>query len=127
MFLFQKLVRLKDADEYGYCECVSCGIWFNWKEGDGGHFISKSHSSYWALREENVHPQCKGCNGFGMKFGTAMVRYTNWMCDFYGRDFVEEMIATKKNMIKIYKKEYETMTKEWLEEIRYHLDRIGEK
>ena len=52
------------------------------------HFIPKGSSSYWALEIENVHPQCKGCNGFGMKFGDAAQRYTLWMQDYYGRDFV---------------------------------------
>jgi hypothetical protein len=58
----QKLVRLKAADDNGYCECVTCGKIAKYTEMDGGHYIPKGHSSYWALVEENIHPQCKGCS-----------------------------------------------------------------
>ena len=122
----QKLVRLKAADEHGYCTCVSSGEWAHWSEMDGGHFIPKGHSSYWALREENVHPQTKKENGFGMKYGTSQIQYTRWMEDFYGTKFVAHMIATKRNPIKFYKKDYEEMTKEWNEQIKFHLKRVGE-
>lgn len=121
----QQLVRLKAADEYGYCECVSCGIKARWSEMDGGHFIPKGHSSFWALREENIHPQCKGCNGFGMKHGTAEQSYTLWMIDYYGRDFVEHMHATKRDQVKYYKRDYEEMLKDLNAQIREHKRRIG--
>jgi hypothetical protein len=122
----QKLVRLKHADDNGYCTCVTCGKVDHWKSMDGGHFIPKGNSSYWALVEENIHPQCKGCNGFGMRYGTAAQQYTLYMVDTYGRDFVDEMEAKKGNMVKYYKKDYEEMTKIWNEQIREHLSRIGE-
>jgi len=122
----QKLVRLKAADEHGYCTCVSCGKIDKWSSFDGGHFIPKGHSSYWALREENVHPQCKGCNGFGMKHGTAMSRYTVWMQNMYGKDIVDDMETMKRTQVKFYKKDYEEMTKDWNEQIKFHLKRIGE-
>lgn len=121
----QKLVRLKAADDEGYCRCVSCGKSGRWNEMDGGHFIPKGSSSFWALREENIHPQCGGCNGFGMRYGTAEQTYTLWMIDYYGRDFVEQMHSTKKNPIKIYKKDYEDMLKDLKSQIKEHLGRIG--
>ena len=91
MNALQKLARVSAADDNGYCECWSCGKSVHWKECDGGHFIPKGHSSYWALKVENVHPQCKGCNGFGMRFGVASQKYTLRMIDYYGRDFVDAM------------------------------------
>ena len=121
----QLLARVAAADDSGYCECVSCGVYAPWNEMDGGHFIPKGSSSYWALEIENVHPQCKGCNGFGMKFGDAAQRYTLWMQDYYGRDFVDDMIAKKGQTRKLYKKDYETMLAEFNEQIRYHKKRIG--
>ena len=122
----QKLVRLKAADDNGYCQCVTCNGMFKWNEMDGGHYIPKGHSSYWALVEENVHPQCKGCNGFGMKYGTAAQAYTLWMIDYYGRDFVDFMESTKRDPIKLYKKDYEDMLKEFNEQINHHLKRLAE-
>jgi len=121
----QKLVRLKASDDNGYCACITCGKLDKWHSMDGGHFISKSHSSYWALREECVHPQCKACNGWGMTYGTSQIAYTRWMIDYYGEDFVDEMIETKRHPIKFYKKDYLDMIKDWNEQITYHLQRIG--
>ncbi|MFK5948812.1 MAG: recombination protein NinG [Methylococcales bacterium] len=117
----QKLVRVKAADENGYCTCVTCGLIDLWSSMDGGHYIAKGHSSYWALVEENVHPQCKGCNGFGMKYGTAASQYTLYMIDTYGREFVEEMEEKKRDQVKYYKKDYEAMTKEWSLQIKEKL------
>lgn len=121
----QKLARVEAADDNGYCTCVTCGAVAKWTEFDGGHFIAKGSCSRWALEKENVHPQCKGCNGFGMKYGTATQSYTTWMIDYYGRDFVDHMLATKNQAHKLYKKDYEEMIKEWGEQIKYHLKRIG--
>ena len=120
----QKLSRVAAADENGYCECVSCRQWFHWTEMDGGHFIAKGHSSFWSLRKENIHPQCKGCNGYGMKYGTAAQEYTKWMIDYYGRDFVDQMEQEKRLVCKLSKKDLEEMTKEFNQEISYHLQRI---
>lgn len=121
----QKLARIAAADDNGNCQCVSCGEWHHWKEMDGGHFIPKGHSSYWALQKENVHPQCKACNNYGMRYGTAAQRYTVWMIDYYGKDFVDDMENQKRNVIKIYKKDYEEMIEEWKDEIKHHLERVG--
>lgn len=120
----QKLVRLKAADDNGYCTCVTCGAIDKWSSMDGGHFIAKGCSSYWALVEENIHPQCRGCNGFGMKYGTAANQYTLYMIDTYGREFVEDMELKKKDQVKYYKKDYELMVKEWTAQIKELLDRI---
>ena len=121
----QKLVRLKAADDNGYCTCVTCGKMDKYTSMDAGHYIPKGHSSYWSLVEENIHPQCKGCNGFGMKYGTAANQYTLYMIDTYGRDFVEDMEKKKKNSRKYYKSDYNQMIKEWNEQIKEQLKRIS--
>lgn len=121
----QLLSRLSAADDNGYCTCVTCEMCAPWNEMDGGHFIPKGASSYWALELENIHPQCKGCNNYGMKFGDAAQKYTLWMQDYYGRDFVDEMIAKKSLTKKMYKKDYEELLKEFNEQIKFHKKRIG--
>jgi hypothetical protein len=123
----QKLARVAAADDNGYVRCVSCGTATHWKEADGGHYIAKGHSSYWSLRIENVHPQCKGCNTYGMRFGTAANEYTKWMIDYYGREFVDDMEKLKRTPVKIYKKEYEELIAEWNGLIKQHLERIGDQ
>lgn len=123
----QLLARLSAADDNGYVQCVSCGVVKHYKDGmQGGHYIPKGSSSFWALEISNVHPQCIGCNIFGMKSGAAAQEYTMWMQDMYGKNFVEEMLQNRRNPIKYYKKDYEEMYKEWSELIKYHQNRIGE-
>jgi hypothetical protein len=61
---------------------------------------------------------------WGMRYGSAAQQYTLWMEDMYGRDFVDEMIATKSNPIKLYKADYEEMLEEFNELIKYHENRL---
>jgi tRNA G26 N,N-dimethylase Trm1 len=121
----QLLARVSAASDEGYCECVSCGAINHFARMDGGHFIPKGASSYWALDFRNVHPQCKSCNAYGMKHGSAAQQYTLWMQDYYGRDFVEEMFEKKRNMKKLYKKDYTEILKELNQQILVHKKRIG--
>ena len=122
----QLLARIAAADDSGYSQCASCGTTQHYKEMDGGHYIAKGKSSYWALDPVNIHPQCKSCNGFGMKYGNAESLYTLWMIDMYGRDFVEHMHDTTKKVKKMYKADYEEFLAEVNGLIKYHRDRIGE-
>ena len=94
--LAQKLARISRADSDGNCECVTCGAVMPWNKGmQGGHFISKGGSSYWALDQRNIHPQCGACNGWGMQYGNKEAVYTLWMTAKYGQEFVDEMIRMK--------------------------------
>jgi hypothetical protein len=121
----QKLVRLKAADDNGYCSCVSCGCTRPWNEGmQGGHFIPKGSSSYWALEEENVHPQCVYCNQFGMKHGSAAQNYTLYMQDMYGEEMVRQMLADANKPKKLYTADYREMIEEWEKQIKEQLERI---
>ena len=94
--LTQKLVRLKAADKWGMCRCVTCGKRQHWKEMQGGHFISRTYSK-WKLVEENIHVQCRYCNMFGSRVADD---YYVWMCDTYGADEVRNMVETKREVIK---------------------------
>ena len=127
LITIQKLVRLKAADDNGYCQCITCGVWKKWNEGiQGGHYIPKGKSSYWALQEENIHPQCSGCNNFGMKNGDAAQRYTLYMIDMYGRDFVDNMHDKERELRKYYAADYRDMISEWNGQIKEQLQRIGQ-
>jgi hypothetical protein len=124
----QKLVRLKAADDQGFCSCVTCGVTRQWNEGmQGGHFIAKGKggTNEWALIEENVHPQCAACNGFRMRYGNAEASYTLYMVDMYGREQVDLMID-RNRVTKYSKQDLIDMTTEWKQQINYHLKRIGQ-
>jgi hypothetical protein len=62
--VFSLFVRMSNADHKGFCECITCGRKYHYKEIQAGHFMSRKHySTRWD--EDNVKPQCKGCNIFG--------------------------------------------------------------
>lgn len=126
----QKLARMKAANANGYAQCVSCdpnelNSWHHWKDMDGGHFIPKGSSSYWALEEQNVHPQCKGCNAFGMKHGSAEAWYTLWMEDYYGKDYVKQMLRDKRKSRKYYAEDYREMLADFKKQIKEHEKRLA--
>lgn len=91
--ILQRIVRLKAADENGYCRCVTCGKVDHYKNMDGGHFIPRTYTAH-KLLEENLAPQCAGCNRFRPE--AAKAAHTLYMIDTYGRDFVDNLIATKR-------------------------------
>ncbi len=100
--LLQRLVRVKAALVEGeYITCISCGVKKHYNEMQGGHFISRVFTAY-KLCEENIHPQCPACNG--PRRGNYPA-YTLSMIDLYGRDTVEEMLATKGVTKKYYRTE----------------------
>jgi len=123
----QKLSRISAADDNGYCKCVSCGKLDHYKNMDGGHWIPKGSSSRWALDESNVNPQCRGCNAFSMKHGSAAAQYTLWMIDWIGKDQVEYMLSTKNDPVKFYAADYREMIADWSEQIKAHERRLGER
>jgi len=49
------------------------------------------------------------------------------MIDFYGKDYVEHMLATKKDPIKYYAADYREMIADWEEQIKGHERRLGER
>ena len=125
--LIQKLVRLMESDDNGYCTCVTCGVTKKWNEGmQGGHFIPKGSSSYWALEIDNIHPQCAYCNQFGMAHGVAAQNYTIYMQELFSKEFVEQMLADAKKPKKLYAADYRDMIEDFNERILRQLERIGQ-
>ena len=122
--LLQRLVRLKASDDTGYAVCVTCDSTCHYKEMDGGHFISRNHKST-KLLEENVHPQCKGCNGFKMKDSLAVLRYRNWMVDMYGEKGVNDLESLAYQTKKFTREELADLVADFKQQIKYHEERIG--
>lgn len=98
---FSKFIRLRDSDDYGYCECISCGKIKYW-ENDGmqaGHLIPTRCNNI-LFDEELVHAQCAECNnnsGEQKKFWDGLKErygYEEWRFDefkfrknIYRKDF----------------------------------------
>jgi len=121
--LLQKLVRMKAADENGLAECVTCGKRQHYKEMDGGHFISRKWTAT-KLVEENVHPQCKGCNQYASgKYDD----YALYMVDTYGIEMVRELNDKKRELCKQNRIELEDIKVELKVRIAEQAVRLGEK
>lgn len=121
----QLLTRMKAADDNGYAQCVTCGKKDHYKELQGGHFIPRAHTK-WSLDQRNVWSQCRYCNLWGMKSGgTAAQAYTVFMIDMFGKDFVDEMIRTKSEPVKLYKTDYEEILAELNEQLKVQEDRLN--
>ena len=102
--LIQKYVRLRDADENWYCQCISCPAIRKWNACDWWHYISRSYNAT-AFDLNNIRPQCKWCNWF--KNGNP-VEYRKWLVKKIWLKAVKELEA-KKYLLK-------KLTVEWLEE-----------
>ena len=91
--LLQRIVRMKAAVHSGseFIQCVSCGKSGSWKEMQGGHFVPRG-SAGTKLLEENIHPQCRQCNG---PRGGNLIGYTVYMLDMYGPEFIKELERMK--------------------------------
>ena len=123
--LLQKLVRMKAADDSGYCKCVTCGTVKIWNDGmQGGHFIDRRHILTKIL-EENIHPQCAYCNSKFSNQGIVKARYTIYMQEMYGHDFVADMLATKGQTKKFYRDEVLEIIEDFKAQIKIEADRLG--
>jgi hypothetical protein len=56
----------------------------------GGHFIERGKTAT-KLMEENIHPQCRSCNMYGMKKASVVLAYRSAMVDYYGDQFVSDL------------------------------------
>ena len=76
---------------------------------DGGHYISRKYTAT-KIMEENIHPQCKACNGWGDADTGA--KYYDFMVDMYGEEFIEELRQMKHKPKKHDRVELERIKKE---------------
>lgn len=90
--VFSQYIRLSNADNNGYCTCVTCNKTFFYKEIQAGHFMSRKHYSI-RWDERNVKPQCKSCNVF--KWG-EQYRYSLYLGDKLSKQLLEESRIIRK-------------------------------
>ena len=61
----------------------------------------------------------------GVSLKIRAEQYTVYMVDTYGRNFVDNMFATKSNVKKMYKADYVALLAEFNELIKHHEKRVG--
>ena len=115
--LYSRYIRVKEADRYGYCTCVTCGKRDFWRDVDAGHYVNRDD---WPTRYEdrNVHAQCRACNRF---HGGRISRYAVYLTERYGDDVLFELdqqsrkvktftLTDLKDWCKIWKAEIDKMS-----------------
>ena len=124
--LLQRLVRLKASDDNGYCQCVTCGKIDHYKAMQGGHFIPRGRTVF-KLYEPNIQVQCPSCNLWGMKQAHYVLRYRQWMVDYYGERRVKAMERLAwRSSPKFDREEVIQFARELKEQIKDQEWRIGE-
>jgi hypothetical protein len=117
---FSIYVRMRDSDERGIGDCITCGVKKHWKTQQCGHFVSRKTNTL-RYDEENCNLQCIGCNMFkageqylyskaiDLKYGDGTAeRLHNQRFDThkFTREELEEIIHDSKEQIKWYEKQY---------------------
>lgn len=124
--LLQRYVRLKASDDNGYCQCVTCGKVDHYKAMQGGHFIPRTRTIL-KLYECNIQPQCPYCNHWGMSQSHYVLRYREWMVDYYGERRVKAMERLAwRTAPKFNREEVIQFQRELKEKIKEEEYRIGE-
>ena len=103
--IFSIYIRLRSANEYGMCQCFTCGKVGHYKTGgmQNGHFQSRKHMAT-RFHEDNCQVQCIKCNMFSQgeqfKFGLNLDSK-------YGEGTAEELEYLARTIHKVSRVEYE--------------------
>lgn len=81
----------------GMATCVTCGTVKPWREMQNGHFFTRGrYGTRW--NEDNCFPQDAACNVF---LKGNYIKYTTFMIDQYGREFLDELERSSLAKVKI--------------------------
>ena len=101
--VFSQFIRLRDADNNGFCRCISCGCKERWQDVDCGHFVNRHHMAT-RYDERNCNAQCRKCN----RFTSGNIEgYKRGMIRKYGIEIIEELEDKKHEIHKMSKADYE--------------------
>ena len=60
---FSRYIRLRDADDNGWCRCISCQKPYRWDNIHNGHYIKREKMAT-RYHEKNCNAQCLKCNKY---------------------------------------------------------------
>lgn len=112
--VFSEYIRLRDADENGYCKCCTSGEIVHWKLCDAGHFIPRRHLAT-KFHEQNVHAQRRFDNRF--KNGEQFV-YSKFIDEKYGKGTADKLLALSRTRSKMSQFEIDQLTKHYKELVK---------
>ncbi len=119
--LFQRLVRMEAADDNGICKCITCGREGDWRQLEGGHFISRTYKAV-VISPQNVNPQCRYCNHDLDGNLEEYERILRWR---HGDACIDMMIAAKRGPHGMSKAFLIDKKKEFNRRLRIQQDRLA--
>ena len=113
---FSLYIRLRDSDEFGVGDCITCGDKKHYKQMQCGHFVSRKTN---ALRydEENCNLQCVGCNMF--KAG-EQYQYSKALDLKYGEGTADRLFAQRFDSHKFTREELEEVIHDSKEQCKFY-------
>lgn len=117
---FSKYVRLRDSDENGIAECITCNAKVHWKKIQNGHFVSRKASTL-RYDDENCNAQCVGCNVF--KYGEQFL-YAKAIDLKYGDGKADELMSRRNETHKFTIQELEEIIHDAKEQSKFYLTRL---
>ncbi len=93
-------IRLRDSDDDNYCICCTCWQRRHYKDSmQAWHYIPSGSSSFHRYNEQNIHPQCYGCN-VG-KWGN-LIEYRPFMIQKYWLEYTDWLYETRNEIIPLW-------------------------
>lgn len=111
--VFSEYIRLRDANENGFCKCVTCGSMWRWQALQNGHYIDRRHIGA-RYDERNCNSQCSSCN-IGLRGN--LDKYKRAIISSYGVAVLEELESAKRSFEKWTIADYE-------EKIAYYREKV---
>jgi hypothetical protein len=116
--IYSYYIRLRDADESGYCHCITCNRSVYFYNIDNGHHIKRQWHSH-RFNDINCNAQCKACNNWGQG---RDVEYQAAIIIKHGEDAVNLMLSKPKNRRKPKVYELEAIAKEHIPKVKLLLE-----
>lgn len=90
--IFSEYIRLRDANDNGFCKCVTCGAMWRWQSLHNGHYVDRRHIGA-RYDERNCTSQCPNCN-IGLRGN--LDKYKRAIIEKYGVKVLEELESAKR-------------------------------
>lgn len=112
--VFSQYIRLKAANDNGFCRCVTCGTMWRWNAIQNGHYIKREHMGTW-FDERNCHPCCYRCN---VELGGNLENYKRYLIRTYGVKVLEELESAGRSLAKWTVFDYQEKIAYYKEEVK---------
>lgn len=112
--VFSEYIRLRDANDNGFCKCITCGSMWRWTALHNGHYIDRRHIGA-RYDERNCNSQCPRCN-IGLRGN--LEKYKRAIIDKHGVKVLEELESTKRSIEKWTTLEYQDKISYYKSEVK---------